>query len=617
MPPPNGSGLSLHAPVVRDNSDLKVIYPWLTVEKMTPQEFMDCWMHFPSFCYHFLYVWAKPGADGFRHLVPLKFNGVQSVYWPLRKPKTACLKDRQGGLTTIEQAHDFWISVTRPAAGVLLLAHSQEIQTACRLRVQTFLENLPERGKVKVARDNREGFVFDSIPGLGIKLDSEYGIKTVSGKHKGIGKTLLKIHLTEVARWEDVPGGFDNYIGTMLQTLPESGEAVIETTANGIGNTFHRLWQKAEEGKGAFIPVFIPWWHDETCVRTVPKDFKVKDDKEAALLAIGGTPGHVLFRRAKVVELTSSEYDGEAMFNQEYPSDAKTCFISGGKNAFPTAALLEQGERIKAEKTAYAVHNKVYPHVGDIYPHVVGPKLEYAFSSNPCGGLEMWEPPIPGCRYVIGADTGKGKETGDFSAGCVLKIPFSGEEINQVAEFRALPYPDEFAEVLRCMGYYYNTAWLVPERNTDGQTVIMSLLGMLYPNVYQSQKMNKGFVEDTFSYGWYNTEGSRAVVINLARTTIFEKGVRIRSQNLLDELFIFARSKAGKYEAPDGAHDDCAMAFMIALWGVTQCAAPTLENYSLIDEPRRPMLPQAREFPIPDDDMDSEYRNPVLAALGM
>jgi len=62
----------------------------------------------------------------------------------------------------------------------------------------------------------------------------------------------------------------------ILQAVPDATgtEIILESTANGVGNYFHQMWQKAEGGMSDFIAIFVPWfWQDEYKRQTSP-DFK-------------------------------------------------------------------------------------------------------------------------------------------------------------------------------------------------------------------------------------------------------------------------------------------------------------------------------------------------------
>lgn len=539
-----------------------VKYPRKTLDDMTPEQAVECWFDFPSFCYHFLKIWSKPDADGRRHLIPLHWNLSQREFWPQRSRRNFHLKSRQVGWTTIEQAEDLHIAVTVPGSSVQLLAHSEELTDDMRERVHTFLKNLPERFQVNVARDSKVGFKFDSVPGIGLTLDSRLGLMTVSGKHKGIGKTLDKLHCTEVARWEDVAGGVDSFLATAVQALPASVPVTLETTPNGLGHPSYALWRKAVKGEWGFKPIFMPWWFDETAVRPVPEDFAPRDADEQQLLSRGASPANLVFRREKILEMATPRFSGKTMFDQEYPSDPKSCFISGGKNAFSAPRLVEQENTLEAELVKWEVAGSRWPRVGTV---ILNPGAEKPhFSEQPGKPLTIWEPPMAGCLYAIGADVGKGIPTGDFSTACVLR----SDTMEQVAEYEARVIPKFFARELLLLGRFYNHALIAPERNNEGYTVTSEIYATDYPNLFMAQSTRKGFAEDVFSYGWHNNENTRGMAISQAADVIWERGIRIRSPRLLEQLAGFVEDTHGKYQAPKGMHDDLAWAFIIALWAL-------------------------------------------------
>lgn len=536
-------------------------------DELTPEERVECWFHFPSFCHFFLKVWTKPDANNERRLVPLDWNYAQREFWPKRGHRNWHLKSRQVGWTTIELAEDFWIAATRRGSNVQVLTHSAELTGEMRLRISTFIEHLPERFAIKLSKDNRDGFGFDSVPGIGSELRSHIGLQTVSGKHKGIGKTISKLHMTEVARWDNVTGGVGHYIATAIQALPKVVPVTIETTPNGLGHPSYQLWQQAEKGESGFEPIFMPWWYDETAVAKVDGDFAIKDEKESWLVKQGATPEHIAFRRMSIREMASRQYSGEAMFNQEYPSDPRTCFIAGGRSAFPADRLVEQEENIDKEAAYEREDGRPFSRMGRIY---IGPNSgKPLFAERLDGPLTIWELPARGAHYVIGADIGKGLPTGDFSTACVLRT----SPLEQVGEYHARTPPREFAYHLNALGRMYNDALLAPEKNGEGYLVVSELYEtLMYPNLYTAKKTQKGYAEDTHSYGWHNNGTERAIAISEAADLIWQRSVKIRSKALIEELLSFIEDENGKYQAPKGGFDDLAMAFIITCWAMANSA---------------------------------------------
>ena len=50
----------------------------------------------------------------------------------------------------------------------------------------------------------------------------------------------------------------------LMQAVPDhDSEVVIESTANGVGNLFHRMWKDAVAGDSDYDAIFLPWWIDE------------------------------------------------------------------------------------------------------------------------------------------------------------------------------------------------------------------------------------------------------------------------------------------------------------------------------------------------------------------
>ena len=77
-------------------------------------------------------------------------------------------------------------------------------------------------------------------------LDSGYKLGTAENKSAGRSSTIQLFHGSEVAFW---PNAAEHAKGIM-QAIPDAfnTEAILESTANGVGNYFHQQWQKAEAG---------------------------------------------------------------------------------------------------------------------------------------------------------------------------------------------------------------------------------------------------------------------------------------------------------------------------------------------------------------------------------
>jgi hypothetical protein len=79
--------------------------------------------------------------------------------------------------------------------------------------------------------------------------------------------------------------------------------------------------------------------------------------------------------------------------------------------------------------------------------------------------------PIPGRRYVVGADPAEGNPTSESSALEVLDVD-SGE---QMASLAGRYEPATFAAHVDTVGRYYNYAAVLVERNNHGHAVLLWL----------------------------------------------------------------------------------------------------------------------------------------------
>ncbi len=80
--------------------------------------------------------------------------------------------------------------------------------------------------------------------------------------------------------------------GVLQAVSDEPGtEIILESTANGVGNFFHRKWRDAETGKSDYIAIFIPWFWQQEYRKASPPDFMLDEEEgEYASLALRPRP---------------------------------------------------------------------------------------------------------------------------------------------------------------------------------------------------------------------------------------------------------------------------------------------------------------------------------------
>ena len=137
-----------------------------------------------------------------------------------------------------------------------------------------------------------------------------------------------------------------------------------------------------------------------------------------------------------------------------------------------TDELYENYPATAAEALAPAALEKRIPPDWLLPCYVPAPPLADLPDGAPAlPGLEVWQPPLPGRTYVIGADPAEGNPTSDASAAQVLNAA-TGE---QVARLSGRIEPATFAAALAALAGWYTRAGILPERNNHGHAVLAAL----------------------------------------------------------------------------------------------------------------------------------------------
>jgi len=168
-------------------------------------------------------------------------------------------------------------------------------------------------------------------------------------------------------------------------------------------------------------------------------------------------------------------------------------------------------------------------------------------------GFIPYLPPKRGRCYLIGADPAEGNPGSDPSAAVVLNC----ETWEQAAIIHGTFEPDIFAGYLVQVAEYYNDAMILVERNNHGHAVLLALEFMGYSNLYLSPFDKKP--------GWLSTPKTKLLAVDHAAQVLREGSTTIYHEGTINEL---AMLEAGTLKAPEGEHDDLAMALINTLAGI-------------------------------------------------
>lgn len=287
---------------------------------------------FPLYAARCLMVRAKAAVmiDGRpSKIVPFRINQAQQyLHSRLERQKgetgrvrALILKGRQQGCSTYVGGRYYHQTTHRKGVRTFILAHRDDATNNLFNMVKRYHEHVPELVKPSTSFSNRKELVFD-------KLDSSYGLGTAGSPNVGRSDTIDFLHGSEVAFWENT----DDIRTGVMQAAEMAEEIILESTANGLGNMFHQMWQDAERGLSEYIAVFIPWYWQSEYRRPVPDDFVIEPEEAAYKAAYHLTDDQIYWRRLKIIELGDP-----LLFKQEYPATSAEAFQTTGVNSLISA----------------------------------------------------------------------------------------------------------------------------------------------------------------------------------------------------------------------------------------------------------------------------------------
>lgn len=304
-------------------------------ERAVRQRLKDDFEHYAAKC---LKIRTKAGA-----IVPFSLNGpqryiherVEAQRKATGKVRAIILKGRQQGCSTYIEGRFYWRVTHSKGLRAFILTHEDDATNNLFELANRFHENCPELVKPSTSAANAKELHFD-------KLDSGYKVGTAGNKAVGRSSTVQMFHGSEVAFWPNA----QQHAAGVLQAIPdEPGTEIFkESTANGVGNYFHKEWQDAESGLSEYIAIFVPWYWTQEYRKDQSADFSLTEEEAKYKDAYGLDDAQMAWRRAKIVELKDP-----TLFKQEYPATAAEAFQVSGQDPYIPAELVTVARKATAE----------------------------------------------------------------------------------------------------------------------------------------------------------------------------------------------------------------------------------------------------------------------------
>lgn len=279
---------------------------------------------FPFYAKNCLIIRPKNGEP-----TSLELNRVQHyIHEKLEKQKkekgyvrALILKGRQQGCSTLVAARFYHQVTQRKGCKAFILAHREDATNNLYNLAKRYNDNCPPLIKPSIGVSNAKSLYFD-------KLDSGYSIGTAGGGTVGRSDTIQLLHASEAAFYENT----SELSSGIFQTVADAPgtEIIIESTANGQGNMFHKMCMSALAGESEYQLIFVPWFWSPEYSLVVPDGFTLSDEELNYKENYGLTDGQIMWRRNKI-----SNFSGDVFqFKKEYPATVMEAFEASGENTF-------------------------------------------------------------------------------------------------------------------------------------------------------------------------------------------------------------------------------------------------------------------------------------------
>jgi hypothetical protein len=509
------------------------------------------------------------------------YDRLKEQFAQIGMVRAIVLKARRVGISSASDGLLVPHCLSRPQAHAKIVAHRNDTAEGLFRVPRDLAHALP----FPVGEILTRKIVFDHPHGHSI-LD----IATAGAVGGGRGLTLSALHLSEAAQFS----GEGSFLSLLPAVQRGSGSLVfVESTANGrvgIGKPFWEFWKSAVAKKNGYIPIFLSWLDDPGCVR---------DSREAADAPATDIEKSLMARPFKATRsqiawfrfILESECQGLLpRMMQEYPHSPEVAFVSSGDPAFTE------------EEIAYVRGTACAPTLRGHFDLIDGHPV---VSPNRNGALWVWEKPIPGHRYYIGADAATGIEEGDFASYAIL----DGTTGHFVARFAERIHPEALARQLWCAGTLYNTAKINVELTGNlGRAVMQKLRDdyrywNLYGDKRKDDKLPSAGGGMPRSGGWETNTATRRLLFDQFRIALREGikgnigGIEVYDPDLIDQMDLATLTEAAKSWEVTSGHDDILMATMLA-------------NITCVQYPPPRTLARNRR-PDPEAD-DGQSRLPIL-----
>jgi hypothetical protein len=156
---------------------------------------------------------------------------------------------RQSGKSISSVAYLLWYALFNPEKTIAVLANKGATAREMLARVTLMLENIPFFLQPGCKSLNKGSIEFSN------------NSRIIAAATSGSSIRGMSVNLLFLDEFAFVENAAEFYTSTYpVVSSGKSSRVIVTSTANGIGNVYHKLWEGAVQGTNEFKPFRVDWW---------------------------------------------------------------------------------------------------------------------------------------------------------------------------------------------------------------------------------------------------------------------------------------------------------------------------------------------------------------------
>lgn len=238
---------------------------------------------------------------------------IQVLYAFIKFKFNVILKFRQAGVTELIAMYCLWLAMYHPHKNIVIISIKDRVAKKVLRKIKFMYDNLPLYLKTKVVngRGDEVGTSTEMEFSNGSIISS---IPTTEDAGRSEAVSLLVIDEAAIVRWAD-----RIWAGTW-PTLSTGGRAIVNSTAYGVGNFFHKLYVNAVSGGNKFNAIRLHWqMHPERDQNWYEDQRQILGPRKTAQEIDGDflTSGNTVFDLADIKDIEDSIIDYPVLETRE------------------------------------------------------------------------------------------------------------------------------------------------------------------------------------------------------------------------------------------------------------------------------------------------------------